>query len=63
MTELENAAEFDGADVEGQDDFEDDGGFENDVDIGDDFQPRGRGRGGFRLVVCLYSLFCDSNFF
>lgn len=63
MTELENPAEFDGADVDGQDDFEEDGGFENDVDINDDFQLRGRGRGGFRLVVCLCSLFCDCVYF
>lgn len=36
-------------DIDGSvpDDFEEDGGFENDIDIGDDFPAR-RGRGGFR---------------
>lgn len=48
MTDVENPVDFEGADAEltGQEDYEEDGGFENDVDIGDDFQPRGRGRGG-----------------
>lgn len=61
MTELETTPEFDGADVDGQEDYEDDGGFENDVDIGDDFQLRGRGRGVFRLVCYLYGLIDEYN--
>lgn len=45
----ENAAEFEGNEESNvSEEYEDEGGFENDVDINDDFQSRGRGRGGFR---------------
>lgn len=52
MTEVENPIEYDGTEVDGapQEEYEEDGGFENDVDIGEDFQARGRGRGIFRYV-------------
>ncbi|XP_068908784.1 transcription elongation regulator 1 isoform X1 [Tenebrio molitor] len=50
MEETDVAMEYDGADVDGvaQEEFEEDGGFENDIELGDDFQMRGRGRAGFR---------------
>lgn len=40
-----------------QEEYEEEGGFENDVDVGDDFQGagRGRGRGLFRfgfVILC-----------
>lgn len=46
MEEDESPMEYDGTDVDGvPEDFEEDGGFENDIDIsGEEFQPRGRGR-------------------
>lgn len=54
MTELETGKDFEGIEVDGteQEDYgEEDGGFENDVDIsGDEFLPRGRARGVFRLA-------------
>lgn len=42
--------EYDGADVDGvvQEVYDEDGGFENDIELGDDFQMRDRGRSGFR---------------
>jgi hypothetical protein len=50
MEETDVAMEYDSADVDGvaQEEFEEDGGFENDIELGDDFQMRGRGRAGFR---------------
>lgn len=55
MTELEAVKDFEDTEVHGiePDDYEEDGGFENDVDIsgGEDFQHRGRGRGAFRLAL------------
>lgn len=45
----ENATEFEATEEPNvQEDYEEDGSFENDVDINDEFQNRGRGRGGFR---------------
>lgn len=54
MTELEATTDFEGTDVDGieQEDYEEDGGFENDIDInGEDYHLRGRGRGAFRLAL------------
>lgn len=53
MTELEAAKNFENIEVYGteQDEY-DDGDFENDVDISEDYLPaRGRGRGAFRLAL------------
>lgn len=59
MTELEPAKDFDSTEVDGteQEEYEEDGDFENDVDIsGEDFSPRGRGRGAFRLAFAVVYL-------
>lgn len=50
MEESDIPMEYDGADVDGvaQEEYDEDGGFENDIELGDDFQMRGRGRAGFR---------------
>ncbi|KYB29457.1 transcription elongation regulator 1 isoform X1 [Tribolium castaneum] len=50
MEETDVSMEYDGADVDGvaQEEYEEDGGFENDIELGDDFQMRGRGPSGFR---------------
>ncbi|KAK9874985.1 hypothetical protein WA026_005800 [Henosepilachna vigintioctopunctata] len=51
MADNENTMEYDDGDVDGlpaEEYQEDDGGFENDIDINQDFPPRLRGRGGFR---------------
>lgn len=45
----ENPVEFESTEeANTQEEYEDDGNFENDIDINDEFQSRGRGRAGFR---------------
>ncbi|KAL3276562.1 hypothetical protein HHI36_011936 [Cryptolaemus montrouzieri] len=51
MTDNENSMDYDDGDVDGlptEDFTEDEGGFENDIDLNQEFPPRNRGRGGFR---------------
>lgn len=59
MTELETAKEFDSTELDGTEQEEyvddDDGGFENDVDISGEEYPL-RGRGAFRLAIGVVSL-------
>lgn len=44
MSETENPMDFEENEDPPGEDFEEDGGFENDVDIPDEFPGRGRGR-------------------
>ncbi|XP_045467294.1 transcription elongation regulator 1 isoform X2 [Harmonia axyridis] len=50
MAENENSMEYEEGDVDGlpTDEFPDEEGFDNDIDINQEFPPRNRGRGGFR---------------
>lgn len=50
MTEVENPMEYEEQEEPpSQDEYEDEGGFENDIDINEEFNGgRGRGRGVFR---------------
>lgn len=57
MTENDTLMEYSSNEVDNnctQEDYEEDVGFDNDIDLGEDFQNRGRSRGNFRYVKMVF---------